>query len=336
MLPASEQRAPRAAVIVVNFNGGTLLARCLEALDRQTFRGFRTIVVENASTDGSADALESRFPRVTVLRPGKNLGFAAGNNLGITAATDCKWVVLLNPDAFPEPACLEAMFVAADAHPAYAMFQARLIIDGNRSLLDGVGDVVHVSGIHWREGHMQPIGAEHDRAREVFAPCAAAAMYRRDAFEAAGGFDEDFFCYAEDLDLGFRLRLAGHRAMYVPDAVVYHVGSGTTGRRSDFSVYHGQRNMVWTFAKDMPGVLALAYLPWHIAVNVASIFVLALRGQGGVALRAKIDALRGLPAMLRKRRTVQSARRASSSELLRLMARGWPDRKAVWSSLIER
>jgi GT2 family glycosyltransferase len=270
------------AVIIVNFNGGLPLSRCIEALERQTFRGFRMIVVDNASTDASADALESRFPRLTVLRPGKNLGFAAGSNLGSAAAAGCKWVVLLNPDAFPEPDCLGAMLLAAEAHPGYAMFQARLVIDGARSLVDGVGDVMHVSGIHWREGHMQPIATKHDRPREVFSPCAAAAMYQRDAFESAGGFDEDFFCYAEDLDLGFRLRLAGHRAMYVPGAVVYHVGSGITGRRSDFSVYHGQRNLVWTFAKDMPAALALAYLPLHIAMNVASIFVLALRGQSSM------------------------------------------------------
>jgi len=321
----------RVAIIVVNYNGGALLARCLEALERQTERGFRTIVVDNASTDGSAEGLEAIHPGVEVLRPGHNLGFAAGNNLGARHAVDAQWLVTLNPDAFPEQRCLEVLLGAARAHPEFAMFQARLVVDANRTLLDGTGDVFHVSGLHWREAHMRPAGPTDDLPREIFAPCAAAAMYRREAFDAAEGFDEDFFCYAEDVDLGFRMRLAGERAMYVPDAVVFHVGSGTTSRRSDFSVYHGQRNLVWTYAKDMPGLLALAYLPCHIAMNAAGVAVLALRGQGRVALRAKLDALRGLPHMLRKRRAIQAGRRARAGALRAVMARGWPNRAAIRS-----
>src|SRR5205085_72619 len=145
-----------------------------------------------------------------------------------------------------------------------------------------------------------------EEAREIFSPCAAAAMYRREVFRAAGGFDEDFFCYAEDVDLGFRLRLAGYKALYVPDAVAYHVGSATTGRRSDFSVYYGQRNLVWTYAKNMPVGLLFLYALFHLAINIATVAALAMRGQGMIALRAKIDALKGLGTVLRKRRAVQA------------------------------
>ena len=103
-------------------------------------------------------------------------------------------------------------------------------------------------------GHGVPVSSVSEEVREVFSPCAAAALYRRSALVEIGGFDDDFFCYSEDVDLGFRLMLAGHSCLYVPTSVTHHVGSGTTGgQNSDFAVYHGHRNLVWTYVKDMPG-----------------------------------------------------------------------------------
>jgi GT2 family glycosyltransferase len=303
----------------VNYNSAAFLPRCLEALSRQEERGFRTVVVDNGSTDGSADKLEGSFPQLELVRAGRHLGFAAGNNLAASHARSCRWLITLNPDAFPEPGWLAALLAAARVHPQFAMFQARLVAEADHSRLDGVGDAYHVSGLHWRQAHMARARPAHDRMREIFSPCAAAAMYRRDAFDEVQGFDEDFFCYAEDVDLGFRLRMAGHRALYVPHAVVYHVGSGTTGRRSNFSVYHGQRNLVWAFVKNMPGPLLFLFAPIHLAVNLAAILVLAMRGQGGVCFRAKVDAVRGLRRMLAKRRDIQPRRKARLRDLLAQM-----------------
>jgi GT2 family glycosyltransferase len=318
-------------ILIVNYNSGAMLRRCLDALERQTRREFDVVMVDNGSSDGSVEGIEGRYANLTLVRAQRNLGFAAGNNLGLAHAPRARWVVLLNPDAFPEPDWLERLTAAAQRYPQFAFFGCRMMAAETPELLDGIGDVFHVSGLHWREGHRRSLRAEDLRPREIFAPCAAAAMYRRDALEQVGGFDEDYFCYAEDMDLGFRLRLAGHRALYVPDAAVLHVGSGTTGWRSDFSVYHGQRNLVWTYAKDMPGALVYLYLPWHLAMNLAALGVLALRGQGWLALRAKIDALKGLPKMLKKRRSIQAGRCASARQLLAHMARGWPDRRRGWS-----
>jgi GT2 family glycosyltransferase len=324
----------RVAVVIVNYNSRGYIARCLTSVAQQSVGSFRTIVVDNRSTDGSADDLERKFPWIELLRAGRNLGFAAANNLGAAHAAGSEWIVTLNPDAFPQQDWLEKLLAAAQAQPEFSFFGGRTLVADAPDLLDGVGDIYHVSGLHWREGHRRPVTPEHSLLREIFAPCAAAAMYRRDAFQAVGGFDEDFFCYAEDMDLGFRLRLAGHRALYVPDAVVLHVGSGTTGWRSDFSVYYGQRNLVWTYAKNMPGVLALLYLPLHVLTNFLNIGVLALRGQGWIALRAKVDALRGLPMMLAKRGAIHARRQVPIRQLLSLMARGWPDRQATWSKAI--
>jgi GT2 family glycosyltransferase len=145
-------------------------------------------------------------------------------------------------------------------------------------------------------------------------------MYRTRALRAAGGFDEDFFCYLEDVDLGFRMRLLGHRCLQVPSAVVHHLGSATSGgQRGDFAVYHGHRNMVWTFFKNMPAGLFWAFLPLHVLVNLISLVVGFYRGQGNIMIQAKVDALAGIGAVWRKRKVIQSRRRASVLEILRVL-----------------
>ena len=157
-------------------------------------------------------------------------------------------------------------------------------------------------------------------ANQIFSPCGAAAFYRRDALKAVGGFDSRFFCYMEDVDLGFRLRLLGHQSLYVPSAIVEHVGSGITGRRSDFSVYFGHRNLVWTYFKNMPSALLYRYLLLHLVVNTMAVPRYTRRGQGGVVLKAKRDAFGGLKDILRSRREVQSSRTVSTSDLLQSMS----------------
>ena len=310
------------AVIIVNFNSGTLLGESLRHLRAQTRPPERIIVVDNASHDGSADRLESDYPDVEIVRLDCNLGFAAANNLAARRAEAVEWLALLNPDAFPEPDWLERLLATARAHPDCASVGARLVDAGNPGRLDGTGDVYHVSGLAWRRDHGKLVGAGAGEAGEIFAPCAAAALYRRAAFFEAGGFDEDYFCYFEDVDLGFRLRLLGYSCRYAPEAVVRHVGSAVTGRRSPFSLYHGHRNLVWTWCKNMPGPLFWLYLPQHLLLNLGAMLWFVLRGQGGVLLRAKWDAVRGLPRCWRQRAALQSRRRVSCWRLWRMMSHG--------------
>ncbi|MBN1664775.1 MAG: glycosyltransferase family 2 protein [Deltaproteobacteria bacterium] len=302
-------------VIIVNWNGGTLLAECLRRLDAQTVQPARVLVVDNASSDGSLTGIGELMENMTVLQMHANTGFAAGNN-GALADCDTEFVALLNPDAFPEPDWLEHLLGAARAHPEVAAFGSRQLCQNNPEVLDGIGDVYHMSGLSWRERYGFQQQAHDLVPREIFSPCAAAALYRRQALMDTGGFDEDFFCYQEDVDLGFRLRLAGHKAMYVPDAVVHHAGYASSGGHwNDSVVYHGFRNPVWVFAKNMPGALFWLLLPLHIALNLATIFLFTIRGQGGVILKAKKDALAGLPRMWRKRRVIQANRTASIGEI---------------------
>ncbi len=313
----------KVTVVIVNWNGEKFLERCLAALMAQTVKPHEIILLDNASSDGSVDIVR-QFPSVQLIALDQNTGFARGNNLAIeTASKESEWIALLNPDAFAEPRWLEALLLAAESNPAFHVFGSKLLNAANPTLLDGTGDAYHMSGLVWRMGHGAPVPISSENALEVFSPCAAAALYRRSALRELGGFDEDYFCYVEDVDLGFRLRLAGYRCLYVPQSVAHHVGSGTTGgQHSDFAMYHGHRNLVWTFVKDMPGLLFWCLLPLHVLLNLVSIMWFTLRGQGRVIWRAKRDAFLGLPKMWRKRQRVQKSRIASIAEIWQQLSKG--------------
>lgn len=147
-------------------------------------------------------------------------------------------------------------------------------------------------------------------------------LFIRDDFLQVGGFDEDYFSYLEDVDIGFRLRLAGKKCLYVPDAVVHHVGSASTGQRSDFSVYYGYRNLIWTFVKNMPSPLFWLFLPLHVGTIMFFAVYLTLRGQGKVIWKAIFDALRGLQGVIRKRQAIQKNIIVKPTELLKVMSTG--------------
>jgi GT2 family glycosyltransferase len=316
----------RAAAIIVNWNAAEYLPRCLAAIAAQT-RGFdRVILADNGSQDESLSVVERDFPRVEVLRVGSNVGFARANNLAIATAGDCDIVALVNPDAYLDPRWLENMLAAAAREPRCAGFGSRLLMADRPELLDGAGDAYHAGGLAWRMHHGETAAGHGLTARPIFSPCAAAALYRREALIAVGGFDEDFFCYIEDVDLGFRLRLAGYHCIYVPGAVAAHVGSASTGRDSAFAVYHGHRNLLWAYVKNTPSPQIWLYLPLHILFTLASLARCAARHRALPFLRAKWDALKGFPRVLAKRRATQAMRRVAWPELSSAMAHGWPHR----------
>ena len=315
---------PKVTVVIVNWNGERFLDHCLSALLAQTVAPHEIILVDNASSDASLDIVR-RFPSVRLLAQNENLGFARGNNLAIqAAAAESEWIALLNPDAFVEPHWLEGLLSAARDYPAFDVFGSKLVNAADPAVLDGAGDAYHFCGLVWRTGHGVPVSEGADETREMFSPCAAAAMYRRTALQRVGGFDEDFFCYIEDVDMGFRLRLHGYRCLYVPQSVAHHVGSGTTGgQHGDFASYHGHRNLVWTFVKDMPGWLFWLFLPVHLALNIITVVWFSFRGQGKLILKAKLDAVRGLPRMWRKRRVIQRERVATVGEIWAHLSKVW-------------
>ena len=305
----------RASILIVTWNSAAHLPRCLASLENQTCQNFETIIIDNGSTDDSMDGVQEKYPRLNI-RTKKldiNTGFAVANNIGACMARG-KWLALLNADAFPEPDWLENLVSAAEKYPN-ASFSSRQIQANKPNYLDGEGDIYRLTGFAKRRSYNIPLYPPSEKIVEIFSPCAAAGLYPKQAFLDVDGFDEDFFSYFEDVDLGFRLRLHGLQSYYIPQAVVYHVGSASTGKMSDFSVYHAHRNLVWTYLKNMPSWLLWISLPLHILIN----FAFLLTKHRKVIWQAKKDALKELKAVLRKRRHIQKERNASTKEIYRAL-----------------
>jgi GT2 family glycosyltransferase len=304
--------APGISVLVVNYNAGPDFGKTLAGLAAQTYRDFEVLVLDNASSDGSTalpQPLIAYDPRFSVRCLSQNVGFAAGNNL-LAATARGPWLALLNPDAIPAPDWLARLMEATRRHPAAVMFGSTQLDAADPLCLDGAGDHYLAIGLPWRGGYGWPLAALPPEG-EVFAPCAAACLLRADVFREAGGFDERFFCYVEDVDLAFRLRLQGHHCVQVRSAVVSHVGGASSGGKgSAFARRHGTRNLMWCFVKCMPPALFWPLLPLHV---LALAFLMAKATATGMALpvwTGIVEGVAGLPSIWTSRITLQRARRA--------------------------
>lgn len=309
--------APLITVIVVNYNSGSRLKRCLDALGAQTFKAFEAIVIDNGSEDGSVAEAKTSDHKFTLIEAGDNLGFAVANNRAAERAKG-DWLAFLNPDAYPEPDWLAALVAAAEKYEGVDAFGSTQIDAGDTTKLDGAGDVFHACGLHYRGHYGKPV-SDTPPDGECFAPCAAAAMYRRSTFGALGGFEESFFCYAEDIDLGFRLRLSGGRSVQLAGAHVLHEGSGVTGKLSPFSIYYGHRNRIWAYYRNAPLILLIATAPLQILANIALGFRFAAVGGLGPYLRAMRDGYGGLSKQMAARRRIQKMRRCGVVEISKAM-----------------
>lgn len=257
---------PFFSVLIVNYNAGDLLQSAINSLKNQTFKDFEIVVVDNDSQDLSAENLDIEgLPQIRVLREKQNHGFARGNNLAAKAANG-KWLALLNPDATADDNWLEEIHAATTRHKSCRVFACSQINMDEPELLDGAGDAYFAFGIPWRGGFEHPISELPSKDSHCFSPCGASAIYDRELFLEIGGFDERFFCYCEDIDLGIRLQLSGEKCVFLPDAVIHHKGSATSGRYSYFTMYHGFRNRTWAYIKNMPLAFLLLTLPGHLAL----------------------------------------------------------------------
>lgn len=319
---------PWVRVVIVNYNSGPLLAAAVAGLARQTDPDFEAVIVDNASTDGSAEAVVLPDCRFRLLRAGNNLGFAAGSNLGASGARTA-WLAMLNPDAVPDPEWLANLRRATARHPEAAAFGSTQVDAHYPGTLDGAGDNYSIYGIAWRGGTGAPAESIRQDFR-VFSACAAAALYRRDTFEEAGGFSEPFFCYLEDVDLGFRLNLRGYRAIQVADARVAHIGSASSGgKASAFAFYHALRNAVYVCVRCVPFPLVFLSMPLLVVWQ----FWVGLRTN---SLAARISALRDglsrVAPLLRERRVIQSERRLSLWQVASLLV--WRPRHVTTHAIV--
>lgn len=306
------------SVIIVDFNSGDRLEKCLKHLTNQSHKDFDVIIVNNGSADYTAQDLKHFNLNLNLIHAETNLGFAAGCNLAAKAATG-KWLAFLNPDAYADENWLKELLKATRRYPDIDAFGSMQINAENSQLIDGAGDVYHILGIGyrgyfgWGRQHLPP-------ESEVFAPCGAAAFYRAKTFTALNGFDERFFCYGEDVDLGFRLRLAGGRCIQLSEAIVYHEGSATTGRHSDFTIYHGHRNRIWLAYKNTPFWLYWPFLPLHFFANFYLFFSFIKAGVLQPYLRALWDGYRGLISFRADRFKIQKNKQVSYKSLGRAIA----------------
>jgi len=312
---------PLISVVIVTWNGRQYLEACLNAVAAQVGVRTETILVDNASSDGTVAYVRERFPSVRVVSLSENRGFAGGNNAGVREARG-EFVALLNNDTVAEPAWLQTLFSGIDQGAGFALVTSRIVYMHDPRVIDSAGDSMLSAGGAFKRHH----GASVDLAREsteVFGVCGAACLMPKRVFDELDGFDEDFFASHEDVDLSYRARLLGYRCRYVADAVVRHHGSATIGRVSGFAVYHGQRNLEWLYVKNTPPSLLLTTLPSHVMYVAAAAVHFTRTGALGPFVRAKLAALAGMPKALRKRRQVQRTRRVDAAQLRPMLETKW-------------
>ena len=290
-------------VIVVCHDSATEVPATLRALRAQLEADDEVVVVDNASGDGTPDAVRASDPQAVVLEAGANLGFAAGCHVGVRAASG-RLLLFLNPDAEPAPGCVAALRAAAVEYPGWGAWQALVTLaDGEH--VNTAGNLVHWLGFGWAGGMGQRVAEVDHAPREVGFASGAAMMVRREAWEAAGGFDERYFMYGEDLDLSLRLRLAGWGIGVVPAARVAHDYSFVKG---DYKWFYLERNRWWTLLGVYPRRLLAVTAPALVAFEAALLVVAWRGGWLRAKLRAQLAVLRSLRAMLRRRRAVQATR----------------------------
>lgn len=311
---------PEVSVIIVNWNGKKYLKSCLESLRNQTFKDFETIVVDNGSTDDSVPFVRKNFPEARVISLPENQGFCGGNNIGIKNARG-KFIALLNNDAEASSNWLGELVNVLENHEDIGFCASKILLYNHRNLVDTCGDYYSTLGVAGKIGHLDK-ETNYNNSLEVFGACGGAAIYRRKMLEDIGLFDEDFFLSYEDVDLSFRAQLKGYKCTYVPTAKVYHNLSSTIGEYSDNYVYFGQRNLEYTYIKNMPTSLLLGSLPLHLLYDILALVYFVSKGKGMPFIKAKFHTYMALPHLLKKRRTIQNEKKVDIRYIKSKMKKG--------------
>ena len=330
-------REPLISVIVLNWNGLNLLDECFASLEAQTWRNKEFILVDNGSTDGSRDLLvqwAERLPNAqTVLLP-TNTGFCKGNNLAFERCRG-EWIALFNSDAIAEPQWLEELIRYGDAANRVGMLASKILFQNPQHVIDKVGHLIYWDGQNRGRGTMETDVGQYDKPEEILWPDACAALYHRKLFEETGGFDETFFAFGDDADLGMRARLLGWKAWYVPTAVVHHRHSASFGVYSPLKVMLIERNRFLLAVKNFPWPLLLQNPFWTLRrLGWNAYGVVTRKGSASRFLETNgwwqivrnllwsyLSAIKLLPEALRKRQIIRRTRRLTDSEMLGLLRR---------------
>lgn len=327
-----EKRSPLVSIIVLNYKGREHLIRCIDSLKKQAYPHYEVIVVDNGSTDGSVDVAMRQFgDSVKFILNGKNLGFAEGNNIGIRHAAG-DYIATLNNDTIVDDRWLEGLVSVAEKDDSIGMCASKILFLEKPDTIDSVGMNIYPDGMSKQRGHLEVDAGQYGKIEEILLPSACAALYRRSMLDEIGIFDKDFFMYCDDTDIGLRARLAGWKSVLAPGSIVYHIYSGTAGRYSPAKAYLVERNHYWVALKLFPLPLLMVlplYTLLRFAVQACDLFgpsrkVPAIRGEVDkkriivAVLKAHLSLLISLPAVIKKRRRIMSAKKIPDSEIYAL------------------
>lgn len=267
------------SVVIPNFNGIAFLDSVLASLEGQTLNNFEVILVDNGSTDGSCSFVTANYPWVHLIELSENFGFCGAVNAGIRAAK-APYVLLLNNDTEVKEDFVEEMLAAIRRHKNAFSCGARMVQYHDRDKLDDVGNYYCALGWSFARGRGKDIHAYETEDR-IFSACAGAAIYRKKILEKIGYFDEEHFAYLEDTDIGYRARIYGYENWYAPKAIVYHVGSGTSGSRyNQFKTRYSSRNNIYLIYKNMPLLQIILNLPFLVTGFLVKFLFFAVKGMG--------------------------------------------------------
>jgi GT2 family glycosyltransferase len=315
------------SIVIPNLNGINYLETCLNSIKEQSFQEYEVIIVDDGSIDSSVAYIESHYPWVRVIEHDDIRGFCESVNDGIKAA-EGEYIVLLNNDTMVDKRWLEKLMKAAKKNPTTGFYSSKMFFygRGKEKLINAAGDEMSVDGNIRNIGFYQKDSEEYSQSKKVFGACAGAAMYRRSMLDEIGYFDEDFFIFYDDADISFRAQLLGYECVYVPEAVVYHVHSGTIGLLSEQRAFLTSVNNLNVLIKNMPLKLFLRYFYNIYRTQVSQIYEFS-GNPGGVKplLKGKLRALKLLARMLRKRRWIQRNKAVSDEHIEDLLLEGTRD-----------
>ncbi len=307
---------PLVSIVIVNFNGRNLLESCMGSLASQTYKPLELIVADNASTDGSVEFLRERYPDTIVLDMGCNRGYAAAANAGIRRARGA-FIATLNNDTRADDDWIQKVMEIFGSDPGIGSCASRQMDFYHPDIIDSTGIVMRRGGYPTNRGHGQRFGEAFARVSEVFGAPGATAVYSRAMLDRIGLFDEDYFAYQEEWDLSFRAVLAGWKCVYIPEAVVYHMGGVTMAKRdSRRHIFLMERNRIFTLIKNYPLELLRSNWPYLAKYELDILKRFLLRFETA-PIAARFSALRYIPAMIRKRKEVRALRRIDNEALLR-------------------
>ena len=324
---------PIVSVVIVNWNGKHLLAECLDSLvGQRNIRDVEIILVDNGSQDGSAEFVQGHYQNIKVIGLPENIGFAGGNNAGIRIAAG-KYIALLNNDTKVDSLWLSSLVTTAEADPqAVGMWAGKILSYDRPGIIDNVGLLLYPDGLGRGKGRLEKDEGQYDDPGAALFPSGCAALYRKAMLDEIGLFDEEFFAYADDVDVGLRARLAGWECRYVPSAKVFHKYSSSSSAYSPLKAFLVERNRIWVLLKYYPLELILLS-PVFTLLRLLAYMLGAITGKGAsgkfseqhsvlramfVLLRAWAAALKALPAVLQRRREIFALRRLGRFAIYRL------------------